>query len=202
VFLDVDCIPAPALVGRYREAAGEVAQGVAGDPGAVAPWVLCGPVHYLPAAGPGGYRLDGLADLAGPHPARPAPPDGTLVLADDLRLFWSLSFATPARAWQQLGGFCEDYHGYGGEDTDFAMTLGASDGRMFWVGGATAYHQHHEVESPPTRHLAAIVRNANLFHDRWGWFPMLGWLDAFTEMGLAHLDTGSGTWRTGPTSSA
>jgi N-acetylglucosaminyl-diphospho-decaprenol L-rhamnosyltransferase len=50
VFLDVDCIPAPALLGRYREAAAQVDQGVAGDPGAAAPWVLCGPVHYLPAA--------------------------------------------------------------------------------------------------------------------------------------------------------
>ena len=190
VFLDVDCVPAPALLGRYREAAGQVTT--------AEPWVLCGPVHYLPPADPGGYPLDGLAGLAGPHPARPAPPDGTLVPADDLRLFWSLSFATPATSWQRAGGFCEDYEGYGGEDTDFAMTLGAAAGRMYWVGGATAYHQHHEVESPPTRHAEAIVRNANLFYLRWGWFPMLGWLEAFTAMGVAHLDTGSGRWRTGP----
>ena len=28
-------------------------------------------------------------------------------------------------------------------------------------------------------HLASIVRNANVFHDRWGWFPMEGWLAEF-----------------------
>lgn len=194
VFLDVDCVPAPTLLERYRDAAQRVA--------AAQPWVLCGPVHYLPPAGPGGYPLAGLAGLAGPHPARPSPPDGALVPADDLRLFWSLSFAIPATSWASTGGFCEDYEGYGGEDTDFATTLGAADGTMFWVGGATAYHQHHEVESPPTRHAAAIVRNANLFYERWGWFPMPGWLEAFTAMGVAHLDTGSGRWRTGPASSA
>ncbi len=194
VFLDVDCVPAPALLERYRDAALQVT--------AAPPWVLCGPVHYLPPAGPGSYPLDALAGLAGPHPARPAPPDGVLVPADDLRLFWSLSFAIPATSWVTTGGFCEDYEGYGGEDTDFAATLGAADGSMFWVGGATAYHQHHEVESPPTRHAAAIVRNANLFYERWGWFPMLGWLEAFTAMGVAHLDTGSGRWRTGAASSA
>ncbi len=194
VFLDVDCVPAPALLTRYLAAAQRVT--------AAQPWVLCGPVHYLPPPGPGGYPLDALAGLAGPHQARPAPPDGVLVQADDLRLFWSLSFAILATSWVGTGGFCEDYEGYGGEDTDFAATLGAADGAMFWVGGATAYHQHHEVESPPTRHAAAIVRNANLFYERWGWFPMLGWLEAFTEMGVAHLDTGSVRWRTGPASSA
>ncbi len=194
VFLDVDCVPASALLERYRDAAQRVT--------AAQPWVLCGPVHYLPPAGPGGYPMDELAGLAGPHPARPAPPDGALVPADDLRLFWSLSFATPAASWASTGGFCEDYEGYGGEDTDFAATLGAADGTMFWVGGATAYHQHHEIESPPTRHATAIVRNANLFYERWGWFPMLGWLEAFTAMGVAHLDTVSGRWRTGPESCA
>ena len=190
VFLDVDCIPAPDLLERYRAASAEVSG---------SPTVLCGPVHYLPPA-PGGYPPDGLAALAGPHPARPAPSPGELVLADDLRLFWSLSFAITSPDWQRTGGFCEDYEGYGGEDTDFAMTLQALGGRMFWVGGASAFHQHHPIETPPTRHVAAIVRNANLFHRRWGWFAMEGWLSAFAEMGLAHLDT-SGVWVSDPISS-
>ncbi len=192
VFLDVDCIPAPALVTRYCDAAARAGEDLA---------VFCGPVHYLPPPGPGGYPAQGFSALAGPHPARPAPADGDVVLADDLRLFWSLSFAMRAADWQRSGGFCEDYVGYGGEDTDFAMSLGARGGRMHWVGGASAFHQHHRVESPPTRHAEAIVRNANLFYRRWGWFAMEGWLTAFAEMGLAHLDTGSSRWVIGPASS-
>lgn len=192
VFLDVDCIPAPAMLSRYLAAAVRLA----GGPTAPGPTVLSGPVHYLPAADD--YPLDDLARLASPHPARPVPPDHTLLPAEDLRLFWSLSFAISAADWIDTGGFCTDYEGYGGEDTDFAMQLGALGGRMLWVGGATAYHQHHPVESPPTRHLAAIVRNANVFYRRWGWFAMEGWLDAFAALGLAHLDAGSRRWVTGP----
>lgn len=191
VFLDVDCIPASDLLGRYRAAASSVTG---------SPTVLCGPVHYLPPA-PAGYPLDDLEALADPHPGRPSPPPGALVKADDLRLFWSLSFAMRAPDWQLTGGFCEEYEGYGGEDTDFAMTLQSLRGNMFWVGGASAFHQHHSIESPPIRHVAAIVRNTNLFYRRWGWFAMEGWLSAFAEMGLAHLDTGSASWVVGPASS-
>ncbi len=107
--------------------------------------------------------------------------------ADDLRLFWSLSFAMSAGDWDRVGGFDEGYVGYGGEDTDYAMRLQAAGGRLFWVGDAAAYHQHHPVESPPYRHLEDIVRNANRFWDRWGYSPMEGWLDAFAAEGLVTL---------------
>jgi GT2 family glycosyltransferase len=104
--------------------------------------------------------------------------------ADDPLLFWSLSFAITTQDWLTLGGFDEDYEGYGGEDTDFAMRLTAHEGRLLWVGGASCYHQHHEVEDPPLTHLADIVDNSNRFHARWGFFPMEGWLAAFAEKGL------------------
>jgi len=69
---------------------------------------------------------------------------------------------------------------------------------MYWTGGADAYHQHHASSDPPVQYLAAIVRNANLFHDRWGWFPMGGWLAEFAGRGLAHEQADGGGWRTGP----
>jgi hypothetical protein len=116
-------------------------------------------------------------------------------VAEDLRLFWSLSFALHASDWVSLGGFCEDYVGYGGEDTDFGQRLGAANGTLLWVGGAAAYHQHHPSQSPPVQHLDAIVANANRFHRRWGWFPMEGWLERFAAMGLAEVEGSSGEWR-------
>lgn len=186
VLLDVDCIPSPALVRRYRRAAASAAGSVPG------PLVLAGTVGYLPPVEhPRDYREVDLTALARPHPARPAPDADELRVADDLRLFWSLSFAVSATDWDTLGGFCEDYVGYGGEDTDFGQRIGAAGGTLLWVGGAAAYHQHHPSPTPPLQHAEAIVRNANLFQRRWGWFPMEGWLRRFTQLGLVRLEEGT-----------
>ncbi|MCZ4067503.1 glycosyltransferase [Microbacterium sp. H37-C3] len=182
VFLDADCIPGPELVDRYRDAASQ-------HPDAV----LCGPVTYLPA----GAALDAasLRAATAPHAARPAPPAGTLQRADpaDYPLFWSLSFATTTAVWQAVGGFDERYEGYGGEDTDFAFSLRRAGVPMVWVGGADAYHQHHETSSPPWQHLDDILRNGALFAEKWGEWPMTGWLEAFERAG-AITRQGDG-WR-------
>ncbi|MEO6999127.1 MAG: galactosyltransferase-related protein [Terracoccus sp.] len=190
VFLDVDCLVSTDALDRY-ERAWRRTRGRRGGP-----VLLSGPVSYLPPlpSGEGTYPTTGLASLARPHAARPAPRPGRLARADDLRLFWSLSFAVAAQQWDDIGGFSTGYRGYGGEDTDFAMRVAAAGGVLFWVGGADAFHQHHEVESPPLRHLASIVRNANHFHERWGWFPMEGWLGAFERLGLAKRDPVSNRW--------
>lgn len=140
------------------------------------------------------YDVTRLAELRSPHPARPAPEPGEEVEAENLALFWSLSFALTLADYRRIGGFCEDYDGYGGEDTDFAMSIGAAGGRLTWLGGADAYHQHHPTFNPPVQHLHDIVRNANLFAERWGHHPMEGWLAGFAERGLAHLDSASGRW--------
>jgi GT2 family glycosyltransferase len=176
VFLDVDCIPAPGLVEAYAEAAA--------DP-ATADDLLCGPVAYLPPAPASGYDLDALDGLAEPHPARPAPAPGR-VERDPAGhdLFWSLSFAVTPSTWHAVGGFDERYAGYGAEDTDFARRAARADRSLAWVGSARSFHQHHAVSSPPVEHVADIVRNAGIFFDTWGQWPMRGWLDAFEEQGL------------------
>ncbi|MGA8208906.1 MAG: galactosyltransferase-related protein [Nocardioidaceae bacterium] len=182
VLLDVDCLPSSQLLTRYQAAH-------RGRPDAL----LCGPVCYLdPPSGPDGWTADELA-AAPPHPARPSPPAGTVLVARDTRLFWSLSFAVSPGTWSRVGGFDEAYEGYGGEDTDFGQRADAAGVPMCWVGGAVAHHQWHPVSRPPVEHLEDIVRNANLFHLRWGWFPMEGWLTAFADRGLARLVAGE--WR-------
>lgn len=182
VFLDVDCIPGAALLERYAAAAGST------------PALLCGPVGYLPPAPADGYPAAGLHSLATPHPARPVPPDGELHHGGDHALFWALSFAVTATVWRRVGGFCEDYVGYGGEDTDFGQLAKRAGVALVWVGGAWAYHQHHPSENPPVHHLADVLRNAVVFHRRWGWWPMSGWLAAFAERGLARHDPAGDRW--------
>ncbi|MBF0661482.1 glycosyltransferase family 2 protein [Rhodococcus sp. (in: high G+C Gram-positive bacteria)] len=188
VFLDVDCIPATNLVSRYEEVGNDPRHQVA---------LLCGPVTYLPPPPVGGYDLDALDALISPHPARPHPRAGEVVTGEDYTLFWSLSFAVTAATWHRVGGFCTDYSGYGGEDTDFGQVAAQRGVGLRWVGGAHAFHQHHPVSDPPVERLDDILANANIFHDRWGWWPMRGWLDAFAERGLARYDKGCGRWLRG-----
>jgi GT2 family glycosyltransferase len=188
VFLDVDCIPGNQLIGRYRHVASEPEHADA---------LLCGPVTYLPPPGPRDYVLTDLEAQPHPHSARPAPPDDDVLATTDYRLFWSLSFAVSAATWDKIGGFCELYQGYGGEDTDFAQRAAAVRVPMRWVGGAHAFHQFHPTADPPVQHLDDILRNASIFHERWGWWPMQGWLDAFEASGLVGRDPDGRPYRIG-----
>ncbi|MCS5721809.1 galactosyltransferase-related protein [Herbiconiux sp. CPCC 203407] len=174
-FLDVDCVPGQGAVAAYARAAA--------DP-ELADRLLCGPVTYLTPAPDGGYDLDRLEEADAPHPARPAPAPGEVSLGGAHELFWSLSFALTVPTWSRLGGFSEEYVGYGGEDTDFAYRARDAGVELAWIGSARAYHQHHPVSSPPFEHLDEIIRNATIFHRVWGTWPMTGWLDRFEELGL------------------
>ncbi len=178
VLLDVDCLPAPRTLARYAAAAGSH-EGL-----------LLGPVAYLPPPPAGGYP-DDVSALGRPHPARPVPTETEVLPALDPDLFWSLSFACTPTAWGQVGGFCEDYVGYGGEDTDFGRRAQAAGVPSWWVGGAWAFHQHH---APGRAAVADVVRNAGVFFDRWGWWPMSGWLQDYQEQGLAHRGP-EGRWQ-------
>ncbi|PRC45893.1 sugar transferase [Mycobacterium sp. ITM-2017-0098] len=179
VFLDVDCIPEAGLADRYHDVAAQPEH---------CDGLLCGSVTYLPPRGPGGYDIADLPNRRDPHPARPAPPDGVVIDSTRYELFWSLSFAVTAPTWLRLGGFWPGYRGYGAEDTDFGQRAAELGVPLHWVGGAHAFHQHHPVSDPPVEHVADIVRNARLFHDRWGWWPMSGWLDQFEHRGLIYRD--------------
>lgn len=191
IFLDVDCVPSGSLVDTY-------CRSVAAEPDRT---LHCGVVQYLgPDVDAAVVDADALIGRA--HPARPTPDPGTSIASTDWQLFWSLSFATSAGTWRELGGFCEDYYGYGGEDTDLGYRAFTAGIGIRWVGGADAFHQYHPSEQPPVRHLHDIVRNATIFHQRWGFWPMTGWLDEFQRMGLAQYDAEQDRWSVTPAGSA
>jgi N-acetylglucosaminyl-diphospho-decaprenol L-rhamnosyltransferase len=183
VFLDVDCLPGRGLLPRYVAAARE-------HPGDL----LAGPVTYLASVQRPADTED-LPSLTRPHAARPVPADDDSVLApaDGYDLFWSLSFAVTPETWSRLGGFDETYEGYGAEDTDLAWRARERGIGLRWVGGAHAYHQWHPAGVPPWRHLDDILRNGRAFADRWGEWPMRGWLRQFEAAGAVVAD-GTG-WR-------
>ncbi|UOZ04903.1 glycosyltransferase family 2 protein [Amycolatopsis sp. WQ 127309] len=180
VFLDVDCIPGPGSLARYTDAARRVPPAT----------LMCGPVAYLPPPPPEGYPAPReLAPLAEPHPGRPAPPPGRITLDDEhFELFWSLSFATTRDDWHRFGGFCEQFTGYGAEDTDFALRAAKSGARLAWIGGAIAHHQYHPPSRHEPGHVRELVANAHVFHRRHGFWPMDGWLSELDRAGVVRFD--------------
>lgn len=102
---------------------------------------------------------------------------------DDYGAFWSLCFAIKHQIFEQIGGFDTQYIGYGAEDTDFAFT-GRKLNIEFYLTADVVYHQQHSVYRPPLNHLNSIVINANRFYDKWQCWPMAGWLEQFSNMGL------------------
>jgi len=186
IFLDVDCVPSSTLVQRYASLLEVDAHRDA---------LLCGEVNYVSSSGQGENDLRRLARLSSRHLARPTLGADEVIPTVQYELFWSLSFGVGATAWKHIGGFCESYVGYGGEDTDFGQSARAAGVTMMWVGGAVAYHQYHPVSDPPFEHLDEILRNAETFHARWGWWPMQGWLRKFQSIGLISYDDCRQAWR-------
>ena len=182
VFLDVDCIPHPQLIGDYVGAA------------AATGGLLMGEVAYLPkGATRGGVDFALFEQLGVKHSERPGPPETPLKACQDYRCFWSLNFAMSAADFAKTGGFDEKFSGYGGEDTDFGRVCDAAGLDLWWVRGAKAFHQYHPHHMPPVHHLDSVIANAEIFREKWGEYTMQHWLRAFRLMGLA--EPGPEGWR-------
>lgn len=173
VFLDVDCIAGPDLVAAYGAAAGE------------RDGLFLGEVLYLPD-GAVGEAIDyaALDRIGQAHPSKPTMPDTGVREEPDSGELWGLSFALRRERYLALGGMDESFHGYGGEETDFAARAGASGLRFYWTAGARAYHQHHSVHVPPLHQFDHILRNAARFRDKHGRWCMDYWLGQFRDQGL------------------
>ena len=178
VFLDVDCIPAPALVGDYAAALS---------------WIdglVMGEVRYLPAgANAPGWDYGGFDAVAEKHCDRQGPPVAAeLAVCTDYRCFWSLNFAMRATTFRRLAGLDEAYVGYGGEDTDFGRVVQTEGVPILWRRGAVTFHQHHTHHMPPVHHLRSVLANAQTFRRKWGEFTMGHWINCFELMGLVRRE--------------
>jgi GT2 family glycosyltransferase len=186
VFLDVDCVPAPDLLARYR------------DKLAPSKNVLYqGEVLYLPAALESSEATTDLLVQHGlPHPLHAGRSDGETV---PHALFWSLNFACQRKTFEHVGRFETQYKGYGAEDTDFGFRA-AETGVPIEFVQARAFHQYHPSFEPPLNHLASIIANARVFRTRWGMWPMSGWLTQFADAGYIQMDDQEIVLRRMPTS--
>lgn len=171
VFLDVDCIASQSLLSDYASALRERPEAL-----------HLGEVRYLPSSArmedwtQATLMRDGVAHPLSQYRGKP----GSLLAH---HLFWSLNFACTREVFERIGGFDEGYLGYGGEDTDFAFSA-RLHGVELRTAAALAFHQYHPTWRPPLNHFSAIVANAQRFQQRWGQWPMEGWLGEFAELGL------------------
>lgn len=177
MFVDVDCIPAPDFVASYLKQM----QGQTG--------LFMGEVQYLPAgATDGGLDFGHFDEISVRHSDRQGPPRDGLARCRDYRCFWSLNFAMHRDCWRAAPDFDERFTGYGGEDTDFGRSLDAAGISIWWVRGGRAYHQYHPHCMPPIHHMRSVMRNADLFAQKWGHRTMEHWLYAFQLLGLIRND--------------
>lgn len=172
LFLDVDCIPA-------GETCGVVAGLLEADD-----VVACPKVLYLPSGAARAAWTETDLDQAGvAHPVRRFPAQGARIETNP-GLLWSLAFGMRRSTFFAVGGFDEAFVGYGAEDTDLGFRVAKAGVPMIFTGDGAVYHQHHDAYDPPLQHFAALIANARTFHQRWGIWPMDGWLADMLAMGL------------------
>ncbi len=169
IFLDVDCIPGKDF---FRSVLKDQV---------VSSGCVMGTPYYLDRECD--VVEDELLNYSIPHPHRPFDKEVIQIL--DYNLFWSLCFLIDKKTFFEIDGFDESYKGYGAEDTDFGWKL-AENNISFYQSPARVFHQQHPVYSPPYHYFQAIVRNAEIFHKKWGKWVMEDWLEAFSKKGLIN----------------
>nr|WP_274705426.1 glycosyltransferase [Sphingomonas sp. H160509] len=160
IFLDVDCVPAPTLVGRYAATAIE--------PGGI----RLGEVLYLPAGAlDAGLDWDKLDRVGLRHPAKPS------IAPDEIRPtpshgeLWGLSFAISAADWARAGGdgraLCRLWRGGNrlrratrarrGADVVGRRRAGVSPASCRPHACVPAFRRDHPQCAVVSRHLGAVV---------------------------------------------
>ncbi len=172
IFLDVDCIPSARFFEQIFHQGKTTKTLIMGNP------------RYLTKKVFRGIRENQLKKISIFHPHRPTV--DRLEISKDWRLFWSLCFYIPKSLFIEIGGFDENYTGYGAEDTDFSLTLKQKGNYQFLLSEAVVYHQQHPVYSPPVHQLDSIIANAEKFYNKWGIWVMENWLEAFQQHGLIN----------------
>jgi N-acetylglucosaminyl-diphospho-decaprenol L-rhamnosyltransferase len=167
VMLDVDCIPDPGILDGYRRALEIIG---------TQPVLLAGPVGYLDALTPSQRALSPADRCRAQGDIKREAPSRGVRREPRMELFWSLSYAVRPETHHRIGGFDEQYVGYGAEDTDYAFRAKQRGAELWSVADAWAYHQPHPPVSADAAAVTAIAANVNRFHREWGIWPMTDWI--------------------------
>lgn len=89
--------------------------------------------------------------------------------------------------FEKAGGFDETYDGYGLNDEDFFTQCRALNFSIHDLS-LPSYSPARETAQCPVNHLLDFVHNAQLFREKWGYYPRKDILQAYAEKGLINLD--------------
>jgi hypothetical protein len=64
---------------------------------------------------------------------------------------------------------------------------------MRWSRDGTAFHQWHPPSRDDPRNHRAMVTNARRYRQRWGSWPMIGWLRDLEQRGVIAIDEEAAT---------
>jgi GT2 family glycosyltransferase len=171
LLLDVDCIPHFNFISQFCAYLDQYSDAL-----------LMATPRYLEQTVETPINFDVLEQGSAFHPHRPKP-QLPIERCQQYELFWSLCFALTRPTFERIGGFDEDYIGYGAEDTDFAFKA-REMGVPFYLADVWAYHQQHAIYRPPLNRLDDIIVNSNIFYKKWERWPMEGWLNEFAQLDL------------------
>lgn len=165
IYMDVDCLSPPDLLGKVINA---LADGTI---------FTAGMMEFE-------YVLDDinvkmLAQLAQQHEIR-----GCQLHFDH---FDTRFFAITRNDYQTLGGFDPRYTGYGIGDIDFATTC-SKRGMSFKRIAGTVFTQFHPHYHPPLNHLCDIISNAHSYRQKWGVYPRCELLQGLADSGFINPD--------------
>lgn len=170
IFIDVDCIVSPSLFESMLMNLTEEN-------------IIVAYPLYLPIVPENGTYSE-LIHNAIPHPERKHIPSNEPI--PHLK-FWSLIFAIKKATFGKIGGFDENFTGYGAEDTDFAMSFNSEGIKQIFVRDYIL-HQYHDKFDPPLNYFESIIKNAKQYKIKWKVLPMQRWLRRFEELGLIKID--------------
>ncbi|WP_175405153.1 glycosyltransferase family 2 protein [Salinimonas lutimaris] len=170
IYLDVDCLCPPDL---FESVLTELHDGQ----------VVSTQVRFLPSPAQ-------TQDYATARQHAVSAPDAVELLHNQpvaWSYFHTLLFAITKADFIRTGGFDESYHGVGVGDIDFAARCDELGFALVMLKN-DVLHQFYPGVEPPVQQLFDIVNNATRYKQKWGEYPLQGWLQQFAQSGLINDD--------------
>ena len=170
IYLDVDCLCPPDL---FEAVLAELRDGQ----------LVTTQMRFLPS------QVEA-QDYATLHNEAVSAPDA-VQLSHNQPAAWShfhaLMFSITAADFARTGGFDESYNGVGVGDIDFAARCEELGFGLYMITNEVL-HQFYPGTEPPVHQLFDIVNNATRYKQKWGEYPLQGWLQQFARDGLINDD--------------
>src|SRR5690606_4333139 len=118
------------------------------------------------------------------HPERPDLKK-ELTPCYDARTFWGMGFGMHKKEFEEVGGFDENYKTTENfAELDFVNKLFEKK-KDFYLSQNTYYHIS-ELRSDSSTSDESFIHDCNLFHRKWGVWPMQDVLQEYTNTGLIN----------------